>query len=124
MAWEIPGFSWTRQAGEDLTDSQYCAVDLSGGEVVLPSAGGNVVGILRNKPDDGQSATIVTTGIVMVRVGTTGINADDIVTADSDGTIVQATAGDFGIGRALETTAPGGVGTVLLLLGIGAAAGS
>lgn len=120
MAREIPGFSHTLVAGEDLTTSQFCGVDIGrggdGGKAVLPSAGGRCVGILQNKPDDGQSGTIVTSGVSKVLVGNTGIAAGDNVTVDSDGTIIQAASGDTPIGVAEATNAPGELGTVLLLI--------
>lgn len=125
MAYEIPGFSWTLVAAEDLTDSQYCGVDVdSDGKAALPSAGGAGVGVLRNHPDEDQSGTIVSSGIVKGRIGPTGVNAKDNVTVDGDGKFIQASSGDAHWGRALETNAADEVGTILLQLGGAAAAGS
>lgn len=119
MAYEIPGFSYTLIAGEDLTGSQFCAVDIERGTgaAVLPVEGDRVVGILQNKPDDGQSCTLVQTGISKVKVGATGIEAGDNVTCDDDGTIIQASSGDIIVGVAMKTNASGELGTVLLQLG-------
>lgn len=125
MAYEIPGFSWTLVAGEDLTDSQFCAVDVgTDGSAVLPTEGGRAIGIIQNKPDEGQSATVVTSGVSKVFVGITGLVAGDNVTVDDDGSIIQAAANDRGIGVALKTNAAGELGTVLLLIGAGTVAGS
>jgi hypothetical protein len=126
VSYEIPGFSWTAVAGQDLTLSQFCAVDLeyNTGEAVLPSEGGRAVGVLRNHPDDEQSAVIVSTGIVLAKIGIAGIKAGDNVTVDSNGTILPASSGDALLGVALQTKNAGELGTILLLNGVAAAAGS
>jgi len=126
VAYEIPGFSWSLVAGEDLSGSQYCGVDVevSTGLAVLPSAGGRVVGVLRNKPAEGGTATVVTTGVVMAKIGATGVVAGNNVTVDTNGKIIQASSGDSLLGVALKTNAAGEIGTILLLNGVAAAAGS
>lgn len=124
MAFEIPGFSWTLQAGEDLSGSRFCGVDIVGGEAVLPVQGGRCIAIVRNNPLEDESATLVTTGISKVKVGITGIQVDDNVTVDDDGTIIQAASGDISIGVALSTTPAGEIGTVLLLIGQSVVTGS
>lgn len=125
MAYEIPGFSFTLLAGEDLTGSQFCGVDVDAdGEASLPTEGNRCIGVVQNKPDEGQAATIVVTGVTKVKVGATGIEASDNVTVDDDGTIIQAAANDRGIGVALKSNAAGELGTVLLLIGAGTVAGS
>lgn len=118
MAREIPGFSFTLIAGEDLTDSQFCAVDIDGdGKAALPTQGARAIGVVQNNPDIGEAATVVVTGVVKVQVGLTGVSAGDSVTVDDDGTIIQPTSGDRAIGVSLEDTAAGLIGTVLLLNG-------
>lgn len=125
MAYEIPGFSWTLIAGENLSTKQHCGVDInSDGEAVLPVQSSDIVGVLRNKPVEGGTATIVTTGIVMAKIGITGVVAGNNVTVDDDGTFIQATSGDRLAGRALKTNAAGEIGTILLLIGGAAGAGS
>lgn len=126
MAYEMPGFSFTLVAGEDLTLSQFCGVDVEHGtgDAVLPGAGLRICGVVQNKPDEGESATIVNDGISKVQVGTTGVRAGDSVTVDADGTFIQASAGDIGAGIALKTNAPGELGTVLLQLAAAEVSGS
>lgn len=126
MAYEIPGFQFTLVAGEDLTGSQFCAVDVERGtgQIVLPAANGRVVGILQNKPDDGESGALIESGISKVWVGATGIEAGDDVTTDADGHIIQATSGDSSVGIALKTNAADELGTVLLRLTTATVAGS
>lgn len=126
MAYEIPGFSFTLVAGEDLTSSQFCAVDVevSTGQVVLPTAKGRAIGVVQNKPDDGFAATIVVTGVTKALVGVGGVIAGNNVTVDDDGTIIQAGSGDRCIGLALSTGAAATLQTVLLLNGGATVAGS
>ena len=125
MAYEIPGFSFTLVAGEDLRSSQFCAVDISqAGKAVLPVQGARAVGVIQNKPDDGEAATVVVTGITKAWIGTGGIGAGDNVTVDDDGTIIRATNTDRCIGVSLLTSAAGTLGSILLLNGGAAVAGS
>jgi hypothetical protein len=126
VAYEIPGFSFTLVAGEDLTSSHFCAVDVevSTGHVILPTKGERVIGVIQNKPDDGESATIVVTGVTKMLVGVGGIVAGNNVTADDDGTVIQAESGDRCLGVALSTNVEGALGTVLLLNGGATVAGS
>ena len=125
MAYEIPGFSWTLIAGEDLTASQFCGIDVDGdGEAVLPVEGGRCVGFTRNKPDTGEEVTVVSTGIVKAQIGITGVVAGNNVTVDDDGTVIQAANGDISVGVALKTNASGEIGTILLLIGQSAVTGS
>jgi len=125
VAYEIPGFSFTLIAGEDLSGSQFCGVNVDGdGHAILPTQGARAVGVIQNKPDNGEAATVVVTGVTKVLVGITGFVAGDNVTVDDDGSIIQATSGDRCIGVALQTAAAGTLGTVLLLNGGAAVAGS
>jgi hypothetical protein len=126
VAYEIPGFSFTLVAGEDLTSSQFCAVDVevSTGNVILPTKGERAIGVIQNKPDDGEAATIVVTGVTKVLVGVGGLIAGNNVTVDDDGTIIQAASGDRCLGIALSTGAEASLQTVLLLNGGATVAGS
>lgn len=114
MAYEIPGFSFTLVAGEDLT--QYTGVDVEAntGQAVTAGAGTRAIGVVQNKPDDGHSATIVCSGVTKMVVGTGGITAGDDVATDADGKAVTGGTGDLSIGIALKTNAAGTLGTVLL----------
>ena len=126
MGYEIPGFSFTLIAGEDLTASQFCAVDVEEGtgDAILPNAGGRAIGVCQNKPDDGQAVTIVVSGVTKVLVGVGGIVKGNNVTVDDDGTIVQAGSSDRAIGIALSTSSAATLGTMLLLPGLATVAGS
>jgi hypothetical protein len=126
VAYEIPGFSFTLVAGENLSSSHFCAVDVevSTGQVILPTAGGRAIGVIQNKPAEGEAATIVVSGVTKVLIGVGGIIAGNNVTVDDDGTIVQAASGNRCLGIALSTGAEGTLGTVLLLNGGATVAGS
>lgn len=126
MAFEQPGFSWTRTAGENLTARQFCGVDIerNTGQVIKPSAGGRVVAFLQNHPNDGESATLVSDGITKCQVGATGIESGDDVSVNANGQVVQAVSGNRAVGIALETTPANAIGTILLRLGSSTVAGS
>jgi len=113
MAWTIPGFSFTRVAGADLSSSQYYYVKLSTTDTVIACAAATDVpiGILQNAPTSGQEATIMVTGISKVSsdaalsignlIGTSGDGQADAKTAGSDTT-------EYVVGVVLE--ASGGAG--------------
>lgn len=119
MAYEIPGFSWTLVSGVDLSNSQYCGVNInSSGRAVLPVEGARIIGVTRNKPATemgiNASITIVSTGIVFGRVGITGCTAGQNLTVNDDGTFIQASGSNLVHGQALQTVAAGGLVAVLL----------
>lgn len=125
MAYEIPGFSFSLIAGQDLSTSLFCGVDVSSaGKAALPVQGKRCIGILQNKPASGEVATIVTTGVSKVKIGITGLVAGNNVTVDDDGTIIQSTNLDRAIGVALKSGNAGEIGTVLLMNGQAVVAGS
>lgn len=121
MAYEIPGYSFTLVAGEDLT--QYCAVDVEAatGQVISPSGtGARAIGVVQNKPTDGKAATLVCSGVTKMLVGAGGITAGDNITVDTDGKALTAVATNRVLGIALKTNAAGTLGTVLLQNNAGA----
>lgn len=111
MAWTIPGFTFTRVAGADLSSSQYYFVKLSTTDTVIACAAATDVpiGILQNAPTSGQEATIMVTGISKVSsnaaltignlIGTSGDGQADAKTAGTDtteyvvGVVLEATGG-------------------------------
>lgn len=93
----------------DLSASQYCGVALnSTGELVLPSAGGSIVGVLQNDPAAaGSAGTYQHTGITVMKLGGT-VAKGDYVKVDSSGRAVAASAGDVGAGAAIGICRIGG----------------
>jgi len=91
----------TYLAGSDLSASQFCAVNLnSSGQLVLPTAGGRIVGVLYDKPSAAGAAAAVQTGagrVVKWKLGGT-VAKGDSVKVDTSGRIVTASAADVAAG--------------------------
>lgn len=99
-AYEIPGFSYTLPAASDMTGSQFRFVNMnSSGQAATPSAGGRVVGVRQNKPNTGQAATIVQTGVSIVEGGE-AITAGANVATSATGKAMVADEGDEVVGIA------------------------
>ena len=95
-------------AGEDLSSSQYYAVMIELGtpnEVIVagtPAAEGtHVVGILQNKPDDGEAATVVIGGTSKLSMAAACDAGEKIMSSSGQGTPADADQKSV-IGIALE----------------------
>jgi hypothetical protein len=86
MAHEIPLLVVTRPAGADLTAKQFYFVELdTDGTVDVPSAAGQrVYGILQNKPNTGEEASILVFGVSKVHMSG-AINEGEFVSTAADG---------------------------------------
>lgn len=105
MAFEIPGFSMTLVAGADLSALQHTGVKVNAsGQAVTTANGDDIIGVLQNKPTSGQAATIVTSGVSMMKAGAS-VTAGDAAAVDANGEVITATTGDAIIGTVLETGA-------------------
>ena len=104
-------------AGEDLSSSQYyfVAVDTSG-QAVLTGDDGNPIGVVQNKPESGQAATICVYGVTKLYIGTeSGLGAGYNVGCDSNSAGKVSDTGSFRMGVTLEDpTADGDIVSVLL----------
>lgn len=106
------------RAAADLRNYQYRVMRQSAaGYCNVASNPGNsvadVVGILQNKPNSGEMASVVYFGEFGVKASTTitqGVN----LTSDASGQAVTAVSGDYLIGMALE--AAGAAGEVVRVL--------
>jgi hypothetical protein len=113
MAWTIPGFSFTRVAGADLSALQYYYVKLSTTNTVIVCAAATDVpiGILQNAPTSGQDATIMVTGISKVN-SNAALSIGDAIGTAADGQADAKVAGtdttEYAVGVVLE--ASGGAG--------------
>lgn len=120
MAVELQGLDigWLT-ASADLSAKQYHIVDISGDGTVTytGSAGQAALGVLQNDPESGQVALVRTSGVTKLKAGTNGLTAGDLVQADTDGTGITASTGDYVIGMALNTGAAGTY--VAVALGVG-----
>ena len=94
MAWTIPGFTFTRVAGADLSSSQYYYVKLSTTNTVIACAAATDVpiGILQNAPTSGQEAEIMGTGISKVS-SNAALSIGNLIGTSSDGQADAKTAG-------------------------------
>lgn len=113
-------YSITLVAGEDLSAHQYRFVQVSAvadepkGVISAGSAGSYCQGVLQNKPEDTQAATVGISGISRVEAGEAITNGDP-VTVDADGkAMVADTAGQHILGTALEDA--GATGELIAVL--------
>jgi len=114
-------------ASGDLSASVYCGVTVDAtGAAILPSAGGPIVGVLKNKalaagdpcrisgPGDGKTK---------LKLGGT-VTAGDYLKVGADGRFSTASGGDVAAGEAVAIATTGGsandIATGVLLLGSGA----
>ena len=109
-------------AGEDLTSSQFYAVMIelgSSNEVIVagtPAAEGtHVIGVLQNKPDDGEAATVVIGGTSKLIMAADCDAGEKIMSSSGKGTPVDADQKSV-IGIALEDNAEGDGGVIEILL--------
>jgi hypothetical protein len=113
MAWTIPGFSFTRVAGADLSSSQYYYVKLSTTDTVIVCAAATDVpiGILQNAPTSGQDATIMVTGISKVN-SNAALSIGDAIGTAADGQADAKVAGtdttEYAVGVVLEASGAAG----------------
>jgi hypothetical protein len=104
-------------AGEDLSSSQYYFVSVNtSGQAVLTGDDGNPVGVVQNKPESGQVATVCIYGVTKLYIGTeSGLGAGYNVGCDSNSAGKVSDTGSFRMGVALEDpTADGDIVSVLL----------
>jgi hypothetical protein len=93
-------------ASADLSASQFCFVTIDGnGRIALPSAGGDCVGVLQDKPDAldraGQVAMLNMSGKLKVVAGAT-LTPGTKVQADASGHALAALTGDHVLGTVLS----------------------
>lgn len=115
MAFEIPGFSFTRDADADLTTKQFfCVKAAAGGEIALSGDGEAILGILQNDPNTGEAGNVMSAGISKAVAGA-AITEGDLIASDANGKIITAASADRTIGQALDAaSADGDIIEVLL----------
>lgn len=113
MAWTIPGFTFTRVAGADLSALQYYYVKLSTTDTVVVCAAATDVpiGILQNAPTSGQEAVIMATGISKVN-SNAALSIGNLIGTAADGQADAKTAGtdttEYVVGVVLEASSAAG----------------
>lgn len=124
MATQVPGYTATFPAGEDLSAQQFNPVMLNAaGEVITATQGALCVGILQNKPAAaGAAAQVMVHGISKANSGAIiDVSANRRVTAGAGDGVETAATGDFPLGICLATgdTTSGNQLTEVLLLPTG-----
>ena len=96
-------------AGEDLSGQQHRFVKLdSDGDVVAVDASTDLpIGVLGSKPQSGQSAAFVLSGVTKV-VAAEAIEPGDVIGTADDGRATVATEGVYAAGHALTAAAAAG----------------
>ena len=119
VAFSIPGFRYTAEAGVDLSGDQFSGMVLAADGQIDPAGNGDAIdGVLQNKPSVvGQAAELIQTGITKALAGTGGITRGGLVGMEAGGAFVAAAVGDVAVGRCHVAAAAGEVGTVLLFGG-------
>ena len=74
MAFELPNFVITLPAAADLSAKQFyfVKIDTSGQAALAATTGEAVIGVLQNKPTQGQAAQVMVQGITKAVVGSGG----------------------------------------------------
>jgi hypothetical protein len=98
-------------ASADLSASQFCFVTLNGsGQLALPSAGGDAIGVLQDKPDAAGRVGLVGllegSGRLKVVAGAT-LTPGQKVQSDASGHAIVAATGDRELGTVLVGGASG-----------------
>lgn len=113
MSWEKVGATLPGMvAGTDLTAGQHLFVVVnSSGKVELAGAGVAIDGVLQNKPDTDQAATVWGGGSVSKVIAGAAVVAGALVAPNGSGQGITAVSGNYIAGRALNAAA--GVGEVI-----------
>lgn len=126
MAYEIPGRTITLAASTDLSAAQFHFVGVdSAGQAqlsILSTGDGDVLGILQNKPTEGQAASIMIDGVSKVYAAGSVLAAGDLVGNTTAGRAGVRTAGDHVRGQVLFGSS-GSTGRILTMV-IGARDGT
>lgn len=102
MSFEIPGFSFSRNAGADLSAEQHKFVKIdSSGDIVLTGSTEASAGVLQNDPLQTEPGTVLNVGISKVVAGA-AVAAGAFVMSDGSGRAITATATNRVLGTALE----------------------
>jgi hypothetical protein len=123
MATEIPGLLHSYIAGANLSASQFLflTTDANGNVVVNTTAGAQVIGVLQDKPVQGDPACVMVNGVSKVIAGAAipFIAGGTPVQSDNQGRAVPATTGNEIIGwiRNWNAAAAGEVCSVEIIRG-------
>lgn len=120
MAFECIGFSYPFVAAADLSASQFRGVALdANGKINVPAAaGGQVIGVLNNKPKVNEAGTVYVSGISIMEAGASIVLAagGTRVSVDAAGRAITWATTNYLLGYALEAASGIGVKIAVLLL--------
>jgi len=106
------GHDFTVVAGADLSAQQYKNVNVSG---TLAGSSENVFGVLQNKPQSGEHATVRKIGYTKCYMPVSlGVGAVVMQSNANSGQIALVTSGQGGFGEIVFAASSGGIGTVYL----------
>lgn len=121
MAYEMPIFTMTLVAGEDLSAKQFYFMEINtstGMAEVCDAATDIPVGVLQNKPESGEEATILVLGISKVSSDaalTIGNWIGPSVDGQADAKVLGTDFTEFIGGRVIvASTAAGGLATAVI----------
>jgi hypothetical protein len=102
-------------AGEDLSSSQYQIVYVDAANSVKQrnSQGAPGIGILNNKPQSGEHASVVVMGLTRCVAGDT-IAAGNWITVSASGTGIPVSSGEYIFGKSITGVASGSVFQMLV----------
>jgi hypothetical protein len=105
----------TMVAGEDLSSSQYQLVYVDAANSVKQrnSKGAPGIGVLNNKPQNGEHASVVVMGMTRCVAGGT-IAAGSWITCSASGTGIAVSSGEYIFGKAITGVASGSVFQLLI----------
>ena len=104
------------KADADLSALQFFLVEMTADNTVgITTADNNrAAGVLQNKPESGQHATVCPLGVTKVRVGSGGIAYGAIVTVADSGWARGVSSGMRGIGYCIDGAGSGYIATAFI----------
>jgi len=102
-------------AGEDLSSGQYQLVYVDAANSVKQRNGKGApgIGVLNNKPQSGEHASVVVMGMTRCKAGGT-IAAGNWVTCSASGTGIAVSSGEYIFGKAITGVASGSAFQLLI----------
>ena len=115
MGYSAEQIRFTAKAAADLSGFQYYLVSMSGDDTVNTAAANQIAaGVLQNKPEADQHATVVPLGITKIRAGEACSYQDCITAGDSGWLEVVAASGYSTIGYIINGCNSGGIATAFI----------
>lgn len=116
MATDNPGKTISLIADADYSAVEYPAVKMNGAKsfVVATAQTDEVIGVLQNRPKQGQAGTIMVSGITKVKTGANVAAVGALIVATTAGAVTVGTTGGKPFAKSLQTSTNGDIVPVLL----------